>query len=217
MRRVVNHLGYEIHRIAETSDSQATDAAAHSRLCEEYSKKFQELGIDKAHYGCGPHLIGDGWVNIDLGTTCADPTKVYVAADLTSKHPFPLGFFRFSFAEDFLEHLEQSESMIFLSEAYRTLQPRGVFRLSFPGLRGVLRRHYRSSDFEGASTGQLEAYVMWKHKHFYCEESLSIVARHIGFSNVRFVEYGKSDYGELCGLDSRPDQIDLNVYAELTK
>jgi predicted SAM-dependent methyltransferase len=202
-----------------TRDRQVAD---HARLCEEYAKKLQDLKIDKAHYGSGSppsgRVFGDGWVNIDLGGAAfADPTTAYVPVDLASKHPFPSGYFRFSFAEDFLEHLDQSQSMIFLSEAFRTLRQRGVLRLSFPGLRGVLRRHYRSSDYEGASVGQEEAYTMWGHKHFYCEESLLIVARHLGFSNVEYVEYGKSKYKDLADLDSRLDQRDLNIYAELTK
>lgn len=217
VRRTINIFGYDICPITSARLSQTIDDVAHSRLCDEYTKKLKDLGIDKAHYGCGPRLLGNGWVNVDVASACSDPTKVYVSADLTSKHPFPSDFFRFSFAEDFLEHLGQSVSIIFLSEAFRTLQPRGVLRLSFPGLRGVLRRHYRSSDHEGASTGQHEAYTAWGHNHFYCEESLSIVARHIGFSNIQYVEYGKSEYEELCDLDSRPDQKDLNIYAELSK
>ncbi len=53
---------------------------------------------------------------------------------------------------------------------------------------------------------------MWDHKHFYCEESLLIVARHLGFSNVEYVEHRKSKHDDLVGLDARLDQRDLSIY-----
>ena len=155
--------------------------------------------------------------NIDRNQTCPDHSKLYMVADLTCKHPFPSDYFEFAFAEDFIEHLPQADSITFLSEVYRCLKIGGVLRLSFPGLPGVLRKHYRSSDYEGASTGKEEAYTMWGHHHFYTEESLSLVARHIGFSEFRPVQYGSSVHDELCNLDSREGQRGLNIYAEIVK
>ncbi len=48
------------------------------------------------------------------------------------------------------------------------------------------------------------------------QESIQMVADHIGFSDVLNCEYGKSDHPELL-LDSRPQQADLNLVVELTK
>jgi predicted SAM-dependent methyltransferase len=217
IRIAINQLGYDLIPRESPVSSPAIDLPDWFRLCDENSRKLRDLGIDKAHYGCGPQLFGAGWVNLDLAPAPPDHGKVYLSANLVSQHPFPSNFFRYAFAEDFLEHLDQSESLIFLAEAFRTLQPGGVLRLSFPGLRGVLTKHYRSSDFAGASLGQQEAYTMWDHKHFYCEESLAMVARHIGFAEVQYLEYGRSSYAELCHLDYRQDQKDLNIFAELTK
>ena len=210
-KKTINWLGYDVTRIAAERISGAQG------MEEVYSKKLRELRVEKVHYGCGPNLFDGGWVNLDLPPSCSDNTKLYLPINLVSKHPFPSECFRFGFAEDFLEHLDQSEALIFLSEVFRCLQRGGVLRLSFPGLRGVLRRHYRSSDYEGAIVGQKEAYTKWGHKHFFCEEGLAIVAKHIGFCKIEFVDYGKSGYQDLCNLDSRPDQRDLNIYAELTR
>ncbi len=210
-KKAINRLGYDVSRIGTGGIHGAQD------MEKGYSKKLREMGVEKAHYGCGPNLFDGGWVNLDLRAGCSDNTKLYLPMNLVSKHPFPSDFFRFGFAEDFLEHLDQSESLIFLSEVFRCLQPGGVLRLSFPGLRGVLRRHYRSSDYEGAIMGQKEAYTNWGHKHFFCEEGLETVAKHIGFCEIAFVDYGISGYQDLCSLDTRPDQRDLNIYAELTK
>jgi predicted SAM-dependent methyltransferase len=210
-------LGYEIRRIAANPNGQVIDKTIFPEQPDEYFKKLKKMGVDKAHYGCGPKLFGDGWANIDFVSSGIDPTKVYIRTNLASKHPFPSDFFKFSFAEDFIEHLDQSDSLVFLAEAFRTLQPGGILRLSFPGLRGVLRRHYKSIDYAGISAGKQDAYNHWGHKHFYCEESLSIVAHHIGFSEIEFVDYGESIFTELRNLDTRSNQKDLNIYVELRK
>jgi hypothetical protein len=107
--------------------------------------------------------------------------------------------------------------LIFLCEVFRTLRVDGVLRLSFPGLEGVLRRHLRSSDYQGGAACQREAYVTWWHKHFYCAEELELVARHIGFRGFQVMQYGQSSHRELENLETRPDQRDLNLVCELTR
>lgn len=211
VRRSVNRLGYDLTRIPPARRIDLRKAE------EKYLGILREQGVDKAHYGCGEVLFGAGWVNIDADTIYADPAKLFLPADLTLRHPFPSDFFRFQFSEDFLEHLDQAESIIFLAEAFRCLKPGGVLRLSFPGLRSVLREHYTSGGYEGAALGRQKEYEAWGHKHIYCEESLTLVATHIGFTKVDFVDFGISEHEELCGLDSRKHQIGFNVYCELTK
>jgi predicted SAM-dependent methyltransferase len=178
--------------------------------------------FDRIHYGCGDRVL-DGWVNVDLfdesypfGIVDLDKRKRIVHADLAARHPFPDHSFQWGYSEDFLEHLTQAESLIFLCEAYRTLKPGGVLRLSFPSLPGVLRRHLRSSDYQGGATCRQEAYVHWYHEHFYSFESLETVARHIGFREVRRCDYGISRFPELL-QESREQQADLNLVVELTK
>lgn len=58
---------------------------------------------------------------------------------------------------------------------------------------------------------------LWSHKHFYCYKSLALVSKHIGFRDIKMVEFGKSDYEELRNLETRQDQIDLNLIVEITK
>lgn len=222
-QKIVDSLGWSATSTAssaatvhETVDPLA-DEAAYAQRCNENLSRFQTLKLDKVHYGCGSRFLENGWLNLDRSSVSTHPEGFYLAINLVSRHPFPSDYFKFAFAEDFIEHLDQAESLIFLSEAFRTLSKNGVLRLSFPELSGVLRHHYRSSDYEGAVIGREEAYTLWEHKHFYCKESLAIVAKHIGFSDVRCVEYGESHYEALCHLDSRPEQKGLNLYVELTK
>lgn len=193
---------------------------------ENYSHTNPPLGLlyrDKVHYACGKNVLED-WLNVDGfdesypygAVELKDAQRIY-RLDLTSKHPFKANFFRIGFAEDFLEHLDQAESVIFLSECYRTFRPGGVLRLSFPGLAGILQRHYRHADEQPGAIMREEAYLHWWHKHFYCFEELELVARHIGWSQIEKVPYGKSGLPELTNRETRPSQTDLNLIVELTK
>jgi predicted SAM-dependent methyltransferase len=195
-------------------------------ILEGYSHTQGDLSSlmsEKIHYACGWNVM-QGWLNVDgfdesypHGHVDPDRARRIFRTDLTKKHPFASGSFVFGYAEDFLEHLDQSDALIFLSEAYRTLRRGGVLRLSFPGLEGVLRRHLRTSDYEGAATCQHEAYTMWWHKHFFSAEELRVVAAHIGFQHFEVVTYGQSSHPELQNIETRPEQIDLNLICELTR
>jgi len=210
IRQVVNRLGYDLTRIREVAQVNPPLGT--------FDGMLEKNDIHKIHYGCGSRIFGEGWVNVDLPVEpVAKDAVSYLPVNLTQAHPFKTDCFEFGFAEDFLEHLTQSQSIIFLAEAYRTLKPGGVLRLSFPGLKGVLRKHYLSSDYAGAARGQDEAYTLWGHYHFYSEESLATVARHLGYSAIEFVVYGQSTHAALADLDSRSEQKDLNIYAELQK
>jgi|GEM_PF-990813 predicted SAM-dependent methyltransferase len=174
-----------------------------------------DQGYDKIHYGCGDNII-EGWLNVDLFSDLDKPAS-YLRVDLLDRQPFNDGCFRFAFSEDVLEHFDQGDSLIFLSEAYRTLRPDGILRLSFPGLEGVLKKHYYPWNDAIAYTGKIDAYSFWDHRHFYSFEEIKLVAAAIGFRKVTRVEYGISEHAEFIGMDTRSDQKDLNCRVELQK
>ncbi len=189
---------------------------------ETTDEKLARLMSDRVHYACGQNVL-DGWLNVDgfdesYPNGCVDLQKSarIFRMDITAPHPFPDNSFQWGYSEDFLEHLTQAESMVFLCEAYRTFKPGGVLRLSFPGLAGVLRRHLRSGGHQGATTLISEAYTRWYHEHFYTFESLELVACHIGFSKVTRCDYGHSRH-QILKQETRPNQADLNLVVELTK
>ena len=177
---------------------------------------------DRIHYACGKNVLA-GWLNVD-GFDPSHPdgfvdpklAERIFACDLSQAHPFPDNHFRFGYAEDFLEHLTQAQSIVFLKEAWRCFQPGGVLRLSFPGLVGIMR-HFRGTTHADMLRGVNEAYTMWHHEHFYCAESLSVVAQTLGWSRLDVVRFGESVHPELHGLETRPAQRDLNLVVELTK
>lgn len=183
-------------------------------------KLLDTQSITKINYACGTNYL-PGWLNVDQYNQKHYQTErkecIYYQMDLIAQHPFPDNCFEFGFAEDFLEHIQQDDSIIFLFECYRTLKPGGVLRLSFPGLAGVLKKHFNEINYRNALKAKKEAFRRWEHLHFYAGDELKLVAEHIGYREVNFVEYGVSKFPELNGLDTRKEQIGLNTYVELIK
>lgn len=172
-------------------------------------------GLTRVHYACGKNFL-PGWLNVDsyrLGNTA----EAFECINLVSRHPFLDDSFEFGYAEDFLEHLNQVDSLLFLSECLRTLKPGGVLRLAFPGLEGVLRKHYPDPGWETVNIAKEEAYTHFDHLHFYSKDELALVARHLGFKAVTFHAFGESRHAPLHAIDHRVGQKDLNTYAELQK
>jgi predicted SAM-dependent methyltransferase len=175
----------------------------------------------RINYGCGPKIIAD-WLNVDWRSASSMPAKVrsmlpfYRQINLIEPHPFPDAHFARAFSEDFLEHLTQGQSIIFLCEVYRTMQPGGIFRLSTPGLLGAMRRHLPKANWQGAAGFHHNTYTRWDHKHLYTRDLLEAVAQQIGFSDGHWCAYGQSAHPELLH-DTRPDQADMNLVIELTK
>ena len=208
VKKSFKKLGYDISKIESDVDKKR--------------EPIELSEIRKVNYGCGAVLL-NGWVNVDLMPASfikrANALKgnIYYQMDLTKKHPFPDNSIEFAFSEDFIEHLNQVDAVIFLTEIYRTLQKNGVLRLSFPGFFNVLALHFGEISYEQARKMKAEAYTKNSHKHFFCFEELKQLCQHIGFSDIQSVEYGKSNYPELRDLDTRADQIDVNIHAEIVK
>lgn len=146
----------------------------------------------KLHFGCDARIL-KGWINMDL------------AYQKSSKHPFPdpdanrgsrEDFFAIDFAEgplplpdnsvevifheDFLEHLSQRDTMLFLAETWRVLKKEGVHRISTPDLVASMKRHSRFSE----GYGGVFVYEWDKHAHFniptpqYLKELAALVGYH---------------------------------------
>ena len=204
VKKSFRKLGYDISKVDSGVDQKR--------------ELIQISEIRKVNYGCGDSLK-NSWINVDIrpANKIKNNGNIYYQMDLTKKHPFPDNSIEFAFSEDFIEHLNQVDAVIFLTEIYRTLQKNGVLRLSFPGFFNVLALHFGEISYEQARKMKAEAYTKNSHKHFFCFEELKQLCQHIGFSDIQSVEYGKSNYPELRDLDTRADQIDVNIHAEIVK
>lgn len=208
VRKFIHFLGYDIQKIRKTPEMSSPSSIG---------------GLLKVQYACGPNVLSD-WVNVDFYHPEFMKNKfgmtseyIYCQVDLSQNQPFPDNSFSLAFAEDFIEHLSQGDSIIFLSECFRVLKKGGVLRLSFPGLKGVLQRHFPLSVYTEIIKGKKDAYKLYDHIHFYSKEELELVATHLGFSGIQFAEFGCSDHDGLRGLETREKQQNLNLYVELTK
>jgi hypothetical protein len=180
-----------------------------------FPESSETYGLTKIHYGCNRNYMED-WLNVDRDIVESETYKT-AKVNLAQKHPFKDETFSYGFAEDFVACIQQSELIIFLYEVFRTFKKGGVLRISTPGLEGVLKKHYSDSKFETALLAKSEAYDMWGNIQFPSFSDLEMICKHIGFSDIRLVEYSKSDHKELNNLETRIDQIGLNTYVEITK
>lgn len=178
-------------------------------------KSVETYGLNKINYGCYRNYYED-WLNVDLNIAESEKYKT-AKVNLVQSHPFKDNTFNYGFAEDFIACLNQSELIIFLVEVFRTFQTGGVLRISTPGLEGVLRKHYPNSKFETAILAKSEAYNIWGNIQFPSFNDLEMICKHIGFSDIKKVNFGKSHHLALNNLDIRTHQIGLNTYIEITK
>lgn len=176
-----------------------------------------ETPYKKVHYGSG-YIPLRGWMNLDY-IIYADnknfPDEVKV--DLTKRHPFADNSFNFGYSQDFLEHMMQADQLIFLEEVFRTLKLGGVLRLSFPSLSGSLKQYYTKKDYFGFVAGKYGAFTQHIHFHLPTFEELEEMCKFIGFTKIYKVNYGESTYSELCNLDTREEQMELNLLVEVIK
>lgn len=184
----------------------------------------------RIQYACGLNVF-DSWLNVDffddaliwnfqhIGGVPKSVAEGVFKLNLLERHPFPDNHFDYAYCEDFIEHVEQKDAILFLSEVLRTLKPGGVLRLATPGLQGVMSFHFNKPDFEGILENQESAYTRWGHVHFFSHDSLKTVASYVGFRKYRRKAFGKSWHRELRNLETRFEQNNykINIYAELTK
>ena len=184
------------------------------------------IGNGAINYACGAKPI-KGWVNVDIfdasfqsfleqSSDQPDIGDVF-NFDLLAPHPFEDNTFSYAYCEDFVEHLDQRECILFLVEVLRTLKPAGVLRVATPSLDGVLRRHFWKKDRNQAYSEADQAFTQWGHKHFFSHSTLKEMGYALGFAGYKKRGYGASRHQALRNLETRPLQIELNLYAELRK
>jgi SAM-dependent methyltransferase len=156
----------------------------------------------KLHLGCGPNRK-EGWVNVDLFDRGAD-----LQLDLREPWPFPDHSVSYIYSEHVLEHFElHTEVPHFLHEAFRILQPGGVFNVGVPDTEEILRA-YRQPQSTYWSTSAKRFHPDWcrteldhinyhfrqdgEHQYAWDGETLSNVLQDTGFTDVQMRGYDPS-------------------------
>lgn len=200
------------------------------RLVLSY-KKYDKI---KLHFGCGPRVL-KGWINIDLSFTPfeeylkyytdehypksirGDKNDFYAINILSTGLPLPDNSVDLIFHEDFLEHLDQKEQIIFLAETFRVLKPGSVHRINTPNLIISMRGH---SDFKKGNSGvYVYEWNKYGHKNLLTPTYLSELSQIIGYSkllfNSRNTSISKEIPKEYRPGNDRPEEG--NIFADLIK
>lgn len=237
VKKIVYFLGYTISKVeAENNTAKFSD------LCSEKLNGFAELERNckkckeiKLHFGCGPRVF-KGWINVDLAyvpyhnfmqyyTDKYYPEKIrgdktdFYAIDVTKTGlPLPDNSVDVIFHEDFLEHLNQRDQLVFLAETYRVLKPGGVHRVNTPDLLSSMNEH---SDFsKGISGVYIDEWDRHRHLNILTTTILHEMALMVGYREVTFNSRDHSR-SQLLPLEYRPDPNDRaesgNIFADLIK
>jgi predicted SAM-dependent methyltransferase len=189
----------------------------------------------KLHFGCGPRIL-KGWINVDLayepykeylkyytnkfyGSKVRGKRSDFYALDII-KQPLPIksGSVSTIFHEDFLEHLDQREQILFLAETYRVLRKGGIHRINTPNLEESMRLH---SNFKLGFAGVYqEEWTKHMHKNVLTIPILKEMAQLIGYSDFIIQKRDLSKAKNLP-IEYRPDPHDRpekgNMFVDLIK
>jgi len=201
---------------------------------DKFSRKYKDYKNIKLHFGCGPRVL-KGWINIDLAfepfekylknyTDKFYPESIrgnkndFYAIDVTRIGiPLPDNSVNVIFHEDFLEHLNQKDQIIFLTETLRVLKKESIHRINTPNLLNSMKEN---SNFSKGKIGIYER--EWnKHRHLnvLTPKILEEMAKMIGYSKISFNKRDKSISKEIP-LEYRPgdDRKESgNIFADLIK
>ncbi len=161
--------------------------------------------------GCGPFGKPE-WVNFDL----FPHSNVTLAADCRRAIPLGDASCLGIHVEHFLEHLDTVDELkSFLQECYRCLQPEGVLRVIVPDAELYIRAYLEpgwnalnqigcgGDKPEAAFSCKMEAlnhvfHQGWEHYGGYDAESLTLVLRAAGFTQVTRCGWRTGDFSGGC-------------------
>jgi predicted SAM-dependent methyltransferase len=228
-KRLLQKAGYELNKLHKSG----TNKSDYERLQHDV-KKHDTL---KLHFGCGPRVL-KGWINIDLSYAHFGPylqyytdkhypeairggrNDLYIIDILSDGLPLPDNSVDLVFHEDFFEHLNQKQQMVFLAETLRVMKKGAIHRINTPNLVASMRDN---SHFEkgkaGVYTGEWEN---WDHYSVISPAILADMAKIVGYAETTFNSKNKSIAADQLPLEYRPDEKDRpaedsNVFADLVK
>jgi predicted SAM-dependent methyltransferase len=191
----------------------AATAAARPLAARQIARLRQRRPL-KLHLGSGP-IYKTGWVNIDLV-----PAKVDVPWNLANGIPFPDGSVDAVMHEHFQEHLTLREGYELACESWRVLKPRGILRVGVPDAGQAVQSYAGnwSEDWaRSAPTGMIaiqELFYAHGHRAMYDGQTLTLLLRAAGFSDVQRYAFGK---GRLQPNEDSPHRQGGTLYVEAVK
>lgn len=95
--------------------------------------------IDKINIGAGKFRLA-GWTNIDHASGHYSKNEIDIDIDLLGDYAFPIktGTVSAAYTSHVVEHLTEAAVRKMMSETYRVLKPKGIFRITCPDSRNAI-------------------------------------------------------------------------------
>jgi len=220
--------------IARQVKDEIKIAVRHGLYSQRTRRQFAKLQECRVNIGCGPRPT-PGWANLDVL-----PAEGVQFWDCRRGLPFSDNAVSAIYSEHSFEHLDlETEAKPFLQECLRCLRPGGVIRLIVPDAGAYLGLYGKQWDLlaakrplehtengwrdhwsENVYSTQMQL-INWvfrqdyEHKYAYDEETLTLILRQAGFSQVARQSYGISFDSQMAR--DREDRSGESLYVEAVK
>ena len=158
------------------------------------ARRFANNHHLRLNIGCGNNKK-EGWINIDLSR------KADVILDIRNPIPLPSSSCSIVYSEHFLEHLSYpADTLTFLSECYRLLEPGGSFSVGVPDTEGPIKEYVAQINDKTISFWKKDGFPEWcetemdyinyhfrqdgEHLFAYDFETLKNVLKKVGFIDI---------------------------------
>lgn len=180
--------------------------------------KFEYLNL-----GCGSNIYSD-FLNADI-TVNKDlifkKYNNYIYLDSTKKWNIEDDYFKGIYTEHMLEHLDYTQAIFALSEAFRTLKKDGVIRIVIPSLdryldfENINDKNYFKEKFGFRALAISNLTQNAGHVSTWDYELLKYVLESIGFKNVKYESFQNGRNLKL--LKDAESRKWASIYVEATK
>ena len=170
----------------------------------------------KINIGCGWECR-DGWINVD--NTKKHQAKEYPIEFMDATEVWPYGddTFEYVLSEHMIEHVPANKGLFMLKEAYRTMKPGAIIRISCPNrsffeaLAGkddhlfvhayankIFKRQVSSGD-----AARIASRTLNEQGHVWVPTAMQLIQQveKAGFKNVKQVTYGSSEHDAFNGIE----------------
>ena len=149
-------------------------------------------------------------------------------ADAKKKIPLPNDSAECIYTSHMIEHLSREESISFLNEAFRVLEPGGILRISVPDLKLAVNSYIQTQDADNFMEKILLApppintikekislfFTGYRqHQWMYDEKSLSKLIKKVGFRKILICKAGETNILNPHNLNLY-ERSDESVYVE---